>query len=39
VETPLSHFAHLDVIFPDVETSARLYEEKFCMPIKDEVQP
>ena len=35
VETPLSHLAHLEITAPDVESSARFYEEKFGMRIVD----
>ena len=37
VETPLSHLAHLEITTPDVEASARFYEEKFGMRIIDRV--
>jgi catechol 2,3-dioxygenase len=37
VETPLSHLAHLEITSPDVEASARFYEEKFGMRIIDRV--
>ena len=37
METPLSHLAHLEITSPDVEASARFYEEKFGMRIIDRV--
>ncbi|MEN8585061.1 VOC family protein [Burkholderia sp. RS01] len=37
METPLSHLAHLEITTPDVEASARFYEEKFGMRIIDRV--
>lgn len=37
VDTPLSHLAHLEITTPDVEASARFYEQKFGMRIIDRV--
>ena len=37
METPLSHLAHLEITTPDVDASARFYEENFGMRIIDRV--